>query len=136
MMIQEFAVHKRISITYICSQNLTTGRSMGEDIKSPLRLCHQVKKGTASRQTLHLLELWGYMEVMELVVPLHVFATLNPPLAKSGVFRDFVQILWVVNFGQVGELPQRFSKSHYYGDFFQKWSPTCDFLKIYKGFSI
>ena len=29
---------------------------------------------------------------------------------------------------------QEFSKSHYYGDFFQKWSPTCDFLKKVKGF--
>ena len=25
------------------------------------------------------------------------------------------------------------SKSHYYGDFFQKWSPTCDFLKNLQG---
>ena len=37
-------------------------------------------------------------------------------------------------FGQVGELPQQFSKSLYYGDFFQKWSPTCDFLKKVKVF--
>ena len=28
---------------------------------------------------------------------------------------------------------REFSKSHY-GDFFQKWSPTCDFLKKVKGF--
>ena len=28
---------------------------------------------------------------------------------------------------------QEFSKSHYYGDFFQKWSPTCDFLKNLQG---
>ena len=27
--------------------------------------------------------------------------------------------LWVLNFGQVGELPQRFPKSEYYGDFFK-----------------
>ena len=27
-------------------------------------------------------------------------------------------------FGQVRELPQRFSKSHFYADFFQKWFPT------------
>ena len=27
-----------------------------------------------------------------------------------------------------------FSKSHYYGDFFLKWSPTSDFLKKVKGF--
>jgi len=39
----------------------------------------------------------------------------------------------VLNFGQVGELPQQFSKSQYYGDFFQKWSPTCDFLKNLQG---
>jgi len=35
----------------------------------------------------------------------------------------------VLNFGQVGELPQQFSISQYYADFFQKWSPTFDFLK-------
>ena len=29
------------------------------------------------------------MEVFELVVPIHVFATLNPPLAKYGVFQIF-----------------------------------------------
>ena len=29
---------------------------------------------------------------------------------------------------------QEFLKSNYYGDFFQKLSPTCDFLKKVKGF--
>ena len=28
---------------------------------------------------------------------------------------------------------QKFSKSQYYGDFFQKCSPTCDFLKNFQG---
>ena len=44
-----------------------------------------------------------------------------------GIKKCTTTFLWVLNFGQVGELPQQFSKSHYYGDFFQKWSPTCDF---------
>ena len=39
--------------------------------------------------------------------------------------------LWVLNLGQVGELPQRFSKSHHYGDFFQKWSPTCRSKRVF-----
>ena len=51
-----------------------------------------------------------------------------------GIKKCTTNFLWVLNFGQVGELPQQFSKSHYYGDFFQKWSPTCDFLKKVKGF--
>ena len=37
------------------------------------------------------------------------------------------KFLWVLNFGQVGELSQQFSKSPYYGDFFQKWCLTCQF---------
>ena len=39
--------------------------------------------------------------------------------------------LWVLNLGQVGELPHRFSKSDYYGDFFQKWSLTCRSYKVF-----
>jgi len=46
-----------------------------------------------------------------------------------GIQKCTTNFLWVLNFGQVGELPQQFSKSLYYRDFFQKWSPTCDFLK-------
>ena len=42
-----------------------------------------------------------------------------------GIKKCTTTFLWVLNFGQVGELPQRFLKSAYYGDFFQKWSPTC-----------
>ena len=53
-----------------------------------------------------------------------------------GIKKCTTNFLWVLNFGQVGKLPQQFSKSHYYGDFFQKWSPTCDFLKNLMGFSI
>ena len=41
-----------------------------------------------------------------------------------GIKKCTTNFLWVLNFGQVGELPQQFSKSQYYGDFFQKWSPT------------
>ena len=50
-----------------------------------------------------------------------------------GIKKCRTTFLWVLNFGQVGELPQQFSKSNYYGDFFQKWSPTCDFLKNLHG---
>merc|ERR1711984_64010 len=54
-----------------------------------------------------------------------------------GIKKCTTNFLWVLNFRQVGELPQQFSKSQYYGDFFQKWSPTCDFLKNLQGiFSI
>ena len=42
--------------------------------------------------------------------------------------------LWVLNFGKVGELPHQFSKSNYYVDFFQKWSPTCNFWIFTKNF--
>ena len=53
-----------------------------------------------------------------------------------GIKKCTTNFLWVLNFGQVGELPQQFSKSHYYGDFFQKWSPTCDFLKKKRDFHV
>ena len=35
-----------------------------------------------------------------------------------GIKKCTTNFLWVLNFGQVGELPQQFSKSQYYGDFF------------------
>ena len=50
-----------------------------------------------------------------------------------GIKKCTTNFLWVLNFGQVGELPQQFSKSHYHDDFFQKLSPTCDFLKNLQG---
>ena len=37
-------------------------------------------------------------------------------------------------FGQVGELPQRFSKSHYYVDFLKNALKSIFFGKIVKGF--
>ena len=50
-----------------------------------------------------------------------------------GINKFTTNFLWLLTFGQVVELPQRFLKSRYYGDFFQKWSPTCDFLKNFQG---
>ena len=38
---------------------------------------------------------------------------------KIGIKKCTTSFLWVLYFGQVGELPQQFSKSLYYGDFFQ-----------------
>ena len=40
-----------------------------------------------------------------------------------GIKKCTTNFLWVLNFGQVGELPHQFSKSPYYGDFFQKDFP-------------
>ena len=48
---------------------------------------------------------------------------------KIGIKKCTIIFLWVLNFGEVGELPQQFSKSHYYGYFFEKWSLKCNFGK-------
>ena len=42
--------------------------------------------------------------------------------------------LWVLNFGQVWELPQQFSKSHYYGDFLKNGLKSNFLEKFYKRF--
>ena len=53
-----------------------------------------------------------------------------------GVKKCRTIFLWVLNFGEVGELTQEFSKSHCYGDFFEKYSLKCDFGKILQEISL
>ena len=40
-------------------------------------------------------------------------------------------VLWVLYFAQVGGVAQKFSKSYYYDDFFQKWSRTCRSKRVF-----
>ena len=42
----------------------------------------------------------------------------------------------MLNFGEVGELTQEFSKSNCYGDFFEKYSLKCDFGKTLQKISL